>query len=330
MIQACSRCGTRWNVRDRRREICPRCGGALLAPVAAAPAVGQQPNRPALRPPAGYRWIAVRPGAAPRPKRRDQEPGPTPRYSYTPRWGLNQEFAAPVVEVDQAQAGPSTKMVQASTVVAMSALGAAAVLHIVRYVMLLINRTVLLNPWVAAAGTWLAVAASVVAAFAVVTVALVLTNWLITRRATAYERVGGIEPRPRWWLWLATLVPVLNLFWTPVFVMELATTEKRLRALRRPIITWWVIWAVATLIAGWSIATSFTTDPQGIADNTITTILAYLAGMAALRYVHRVYLAFEGSTAEQPGRRWVVADVAAQPAPDDAVPVEGNDEEPAA
>jgi hypothetical protein len=298
--------------------------------VAATPPIGRQPNRPAPRPPAGYRWIAVRPGAAPRPKRHDQVPGPTPRYSYTPRWGLNQEFATPAVESDRAQVGPSAKTVHAASVVAMSALGAAAFLHIVRYIMLLINRTILLNPWVAAAGTWLAVAASVIAGFAVVAVALVLIKWLITRRATAYERAAGTEPRPHWWLWLASLLPVLNLFWTPVFVMELAATEKRLGALRRPIITWWVIWTVATLIAGWSIATSFTSDPQGIADNTITTILAYLAGMAALRYVHRVYLAFVGSTAELPGRRWVVADATTQSAPDDAAPAEGNDEEPAA
>lgn len=256
--------------------------------------------------------------------------GPAPRYSHTPRWGLNQEFVSTAAESDQIRPGPSAKMVHATTVVAMSALGAAAFLHVVRYILLLINRTVLLNPWVAAAGTWLAVAASVVALFAVVTVAVVLINWLITRRATVYERVGGTEPRRRWWLWLASLVPVLNLFWTPVFVMELAAAENRLRVLRRPIITWWVVWAAATLMAAWSIATSFTADPQGIADNTITTTLAYLAGMAALRYVHRVYLAFEGSTADRLVRRWVVADAMAEPEPEPTVPVEGNDEEPAA
>ncbi|MGB3895235.1 MAG: DUF4328 domain-containing protein, partial [Mycolicibacter sinensis] len=33
MIQVCSRCGTRWNVRDRRRAWCPRCNGALWAPL---------------------------------------------------------------------------------------------------------------------------------------------------------------------------------------------------------------------------------------------------------------------------------------------------------
>ncbi|HRD14262.1 MAG TPA: hypothetical protein PLI79_20625, partial [Mycobacterium sp.] len=32
MIQVCSQCGTRWNVRDRQRAWCPRCHGALMAP----------------------------------------------------------------------------------------------------------------------------------------------------------------------------------------------------------------------------------------------------------------------------------------------------------
>jgi hypothetical protein len=272
----------------------------------------------------------VRPGAAPRGPRREPELGPTPHYTEAPRWSLGQEFAPPVAESEQGLPGPSAKMVHATKVVAMSALGAAAFLHVVRYILLLINRTVLLNPWLAAAGTWLGVAASVVAIFSVVTVALVLINWLIARRAAAYERIGGTEPRRRWWLRLASLVPVLNLFWAPVFVMELATVENRLRVLRRPIITWWSVWAVATLIAVWSIATSFTTDPQGIADNTITTTLAYLAGMAALRYVDEVYLRFEGSAVERPGQRWVVAEPPPGPAPDSAVAVEENDEEPAA
>ncbi|MGB9304116.1 MAG: hypothetical protein WCB92_10690, partial [Mycobacterium sp.] len=33
MIQVCSQCGTRWNVRDRQRQWCPRCRGALMAPL---------------------------------------------------------------------------------------------------------------------------------------------------------------------------------------------------------------------------------------------------------------------------------------------------------
>ena len=74
MIQVCSQCGTRWNVRDRQRAWCPRCQGTLLAPSGSrrsaewgprqgqAPRAGPATRRPRL--PSGYRWIAVRPGAA--------------------------------------------------------------------------------------------------------------------------------------------------------------------------------------------------------------------------------------------------------------------------
>jgi len=220
-------------------------------------------------------------------------------------------------------------MVHTTMAVAMSALAAAAVLHLARYVLLLINRTVLLNRWVAAAGTWLGVAAGVVALFAVVAAALVLVNWLIARRAVAYERVGGSEHRPRSLLRLGCLLPVLNLFWAPVFVMELATVEGRLPILRRSILIWWAVWVAATLLSLWSIATSFTSDPQGIADNTVTTTIAYIAGLAALVCASKVYLAFEGSSEARPGRRWVISELSDAPVESD-VPVEESAEEPAA
>ncbi|MGH3530440.1 MAG: DUF4328 domain-containing protein, partial [Mycobacterium sp.] len=99
MIQVCSQCGTRWNVRDRQRVWCPRCRGTLLAPStevthadprwsprsAAQSAV--RPRTPPRLPP-GYRWIAVRPGAPPPARRRRPPLGPTPRYTAIPRWGL--------------------------------------------------------------------------------------------------------------------------------------------------------------------------------------------------------------------------------------------------
>ena len=134
--------------------------------------------------------------------------------------------------------------------VAAGALGAAALMHVVRYILLLINRTVLLNRWVALASSWFGVVASVVAVFAVATVALVLINWLVARRSVAYERAGETEPRRRWWLRVASLVPVLNLFWAPVFVIELATAEACYHRCRRQIRQWWLLWVASTLVSG--------------------------------------------------------------------------------
>lgn len=328
MIQVCSRCSTRWNVRDRQRQWCPRCRGPLLAP-APTPAAGQS------KPARGYRWIAVRPGPAPKPRHHQPPLGPTPHYDHIPRWGLAEEFAEPTVTHEETRRGPSNGTVQGVAAIAMIALGAAALMHVVRYILLLINRTVLLNPWVALAGSWLGVAASVVALFTVLAVAIVLTNWLIARRSAAYHRAGTTDPRRRWVLWVGCLVPVVNMFLAPVFVTEMATAENRVGTLRRPIGIWWAIWAVTGLVVAWSIAGMFATDPQGVADSTEVTVIAYLMGMLSLAMVMRVYLAFERTQADAPAQRWVVreadgADETGRSVTESAVPVEPAPEEPAA
>ena len=171
MIQVCSRCGTRWNVRDRRRDWCPRCQGTLLAPTADAPDQrwGERPTASALQPgqptaqrlPQGYRWIAVRPGAAPPPRSIRRPLGPTPRYGVIPRWGLTDRFDDqydPATPQPEVRSGPSAAMVRRTLWATVVILGVAAIVHIARYALLLINRSTLLNPWVAGIATWLGVA----------------------------------------------------------------------------------------------------------------------------------------------------------------------------
>ena len=345
MIQVCSQCGTRWNVRERQRAWCPRCSGALLPPSGSVgqapwrrqPQPGQpqsgQPQSGQRRPgpplPSGYRWVALRPGAPPPPRRQPRALGPTPRYLTIPRWGLVEHFRAPTeTEQKQLRGGPSTTGVRKTLVVTMAVLGAAALVHLIRYVLLIVNRTVLLNPWVADAATWFGVAVSVVAMFMVVASAVLLTNWLIARRSAAFGHLGRPEPRSIWALRAGCLVPVVNLAWAPVFVIELARAEARLRWLRRPILVWWAVWVFSTAVSIFSIATSFTTDPQGIADNTVTTIVAYLLALAALLLALQVVMGFERQPVERPSKRWVVvadASTVAEPAePGSTVEPEGR------
>ena len=114
--------------------------------------------------------------------------------------------------------------------VTIAAFGLAALVHIVRYVLLIINRSVLLNPVVAWAATWLGVVVSVAALFLLFASAVVLTNWLIARRAAAFKHVGRQEHRPLWALRAGCLVPFVNLAWAPVYVLELASVEDCLGA----------------------------------------------------------------------------------------------------
>lgn len=326
MIQVCSRCGTRWNVRDRERQLCPRCQGALLAPstllAPPAPPAPAAPTAPGVewspaqarpgtagappRLPPGYRWIAVRPGAPPPPRARRRPVGPTPHYAGTPRWGLVEHFDTVDPSAVDVRTGPSASAVRTTLMVTMAVLGAAAAVHALRYLLLLINRTTLLHPVVAGVATWLGVAMSVAAAFLVVASFVLLTNWLVARRGAAYAYRGQSDPRDPLRLRLGCLVPFVNLFFAPVFVLELAGVENRTSMLRRPIIVWWILWVFSTVVSVFSIATSFTTDPQGIADNTVVTTIAYLMALATLLVAHRVVSGFEQAPASRPVKRWVM------------------------
>jgi hypothetical protein len=210
--------------------------------------------------------------------------------------------------------------------------------HVVRYALLIVNRSVLLNKVVAFAAIWLGVLVSVVALFMIVASAVVLTNWLITRRGAAYAHHRRDDPRPLWALRLGCLVPLVNLAWAPVFVIELAGVEERLKWLRRPIVVWWIVWIFSTAVSVFSIATSFTQDAQGIADNTVTTIVAYLLALAALLLAMKVFLGFERQPVERPAKRWVIvrdevpptAEKRPEPEPEPAAAVETKGQNPAA
>ena len=343
MIQVCSRCGTRWNVHDRQRGWCPRCNGALLAPTelpagppAAAPVSAPPPAAPGSAPqtaksrPAGFRWIAVRPGPPPPPRRRRRPLGPTPRYQTIPRWGL---IDRPGPELPDAggQAGRSVSApsVRVTIQVAAAVFALAALAHALRYLLLLINRTTLLPPLVANASLLMGILVSLAAIVAVIIVAVTATSWLIDRRAKAFRRHGQPDPRPEWALWVGCLVPVVNLVWAPVFVLELAHAEGVYQRLRTPVIAWWIGWIIESLISGWAIWTSGATEPQAIADNTETVLIAYLAGLGVLLLLLRVFDGFVRRQIQQdrPQHRWVVVADGAQPGPGSERRAEGGDDD---
>ena len=202
--------------------------------------------------------------------------------------------------------GASITLVRATLLAAGAVFAVAAAAHLLRYVLLLINRSTLLPPLVAAATLLLGILASLAAIAAVIAVAAVTTSWLIGRRAVVYQRLGREDPRPEWQLWVGCVIPVVNLVWAPVFVIELAHAERAGSRLRAPITAWWIVWAVATGVSAWAIWTSNATEPQAIADNTVTVIVAYLAGLAVLVLLWRILDGLASMPAERPMHRWVV------------------------
>jgi len=322
VIQVCSQCGTRWNVRERRREWCPRCRGTLMAPLADAPAADPRwsprngPTAPPQPPgwqrtpprlPPGFRWIAVRPGAAPPARHPRRSLGPTPRYAVIPRWGLADRIdQAPAAAETSTQTGPSAAAVRSSVFVSVLVLSIAALAYVVRYVLLVINRNTLLNSVVAIAADWLGILASVAALAAVITSGVMLIRWLIARRDAVFWHQGMPEPRSVRALWAGCVVPLANLFWAPVYVIELATMEDHYARLRRPIVQWWIAWVFSYVVSIFAIISSFATDAQGIANNTVLMVFAYLLAAATLATLARVFEGFVSKPVERPAHRWVV------------------------
>ncbi|MFY2859785.1 DUF4328 domain-containing protein [Mycobacterium sp. THU-M104] len=353
MIQVCSQCGTRWNVRDQRREWCPRCRGPLLGPesgpvpgspdprwgTGGGPSPSRGPGAPGwqrMRPqlPPGFRWIAVRPGAAPPPRYRRRSRGPTPRYSVMPRWGLadriDQAFApAPT----PAKTGPTAALVRTTLFVSVLMLGLAALVYVVRYVLLVINRNTLLNSVVALAAQWLGILASVTAFATVIACAVTAIRWLIARRAAVFAHHGLPEPRSVRSLWAGCVMPLGNVVWAPVYVIELAVVEGHYARLRRPILQWWIAWVFSYAVWISAIATSFATDAQGIANNTVMMVLTYLLAAVTVAALSRVFEGFERKPVQRPAHRWVAVGADQPdlpPARESAGPVELQGREPAA
>jgi hypothetical protein len=122
---------------------------------------------------------------------------------------------------------------------------------------------------------------------------------------------------------------VINLGWASVFVIETATVEGIYSRLRRDITVWRVLWVLSTGLSIFAIATSLAADAQGIADNTMTTALAYVLAFAVVVVLTRVFDGFVRTPVDRPAHRWVVVPDSAEPA-DPVVPAGPADREPAA
>jgi hypothetical protein len=330
----------------------------LLAPAdaVARPEQGWAPDR--SRPPAGkgaapsklppgYRWIAVRPGSGPPPRRGAAPLGPTPRYATIPRWGLQDHLPpVPPAPVEAPVRGSSVTLVRVLALITMALFGGAAVMHLVRYATMLINRTYLLNRWLATGINVVTIICSALAVLAVIGLAVALTSWLVARRAAAFERLGVPDTRSSLELYAGTLTPVLNMFFAPVYVIELAIVEARIRDLRTPIVTWWCAWVVSFFVSGWSIVTTIISvvrpTTQRVADSTLTTGVGYLVGLVALLLLLKVFDRFERTAIDKPVKRWVMVRDAGDAAPavedaqdassdgESAFPVEPQRRDPAA
>ena len=317
MIQVCSGCGTRWNVRDKQRMWCPRCQAALLAPSPDQPAADPRwgpaaaPQGAARGEPAVATWISVDRRA---PRGRADAAAPSPRAdpdtALPGQSGLgSQRLPRPDATRRSRRFRPDRRpvLVRSTLRAHRVVLAAAAVVHAVRYILLVINRDTLLHPVVAGSGALarrrrqrggigrgdrLCDRAHPVAHR---TSRGRLRALPARRSATVRCAVGGLPDtagQPR-------VGPGARHRDRDRSRGSTADCESRSPCGGR-------CGCSAPLLSIFAIATSFTTDAQGIADNTVTTTLAYLLAFAVVLALTRVYEGFVRKPVDRPAHRWVV------------------------
>ncbi|WP_433660861.1 DUF4328 domain-containing protein [Nocardia sp. CA-128927] len=300
VVQPCARCGARWAVQSTPMHWCPRCRGVLLSP---API-----DAPAER--RNYRWVARRPDhrarrtpVAGRPQSRE-----TPRYTQIPRWGLLDPPPRPAADAPR----PLTRLTQwASTllIVTTSWFAVAAVGELLRYLLLLRNRTRLIHPAVLVCSDVLVVGAALFALLFALLAAVGVVGWLVDARRLAFQESGRTDPRSVRTLVLGCVIPVVNLLWPGVFLTEIVAQRSDPRALRA-IRIWWAAWVFGGLVTAaallWRTADSLQVKADGVLFTAFTDLVAAavaLLTLAMMRAVEERDVLGRSRTA----RRWLIA-----------------------
>lgn len=348
----CPRCRIQAPHRDGR-EHCPRCGGNLVVvespqaaarvprPTGPAPAPGPAATpggRPVLRrtapPPTprqaaargqgprmyrsrNVRWVARRPPESFPPRLGQVYRGPRliPRYTYLPRWGLRD---APVDEHRlDAPAEHASETLRAALMMCAGALGASALVHLFRYILLVINRDSPLPSWLIVASSVLVILGGLLALIAVVSALVVAVRWLIAVRAQAYRHRGRREPRPLWQIIVLAGIPVVNVVGAPLLLHEAANAsaqEWRERGVdgvtRAALDRLWVAWALVNALALWAAITwavsvssgSIQTGADALALITVSAAVSAVFAFWASRHLPGVLVSDDAPAVK---KRWV-------------------------
>ena len=120
------------------------------------------------------------------------------------------------------------------------------------------------------------------------------------------------------------------LFRSLVYVIELAKTEDHYNQFRQVIWGWWLLWLISSVTSVFASITSGAQDSQGIANNTVAMIVAYVIALAAVLATARLFEVFERKPVERPAHRWLIVPDDEVATTESAAAVELPGEEPAA
>ncbi|MGO3325017.1 MAG: DUF4328 domain-containing protein [Gordonia sp. (in: high G+C Gram-positive bacteria)] len=235
---------------------------------------------------------------------------PTPTYASTPHWGL---VDIPRPEADDVDPVPVTTdaLTRALRLTALI-LAAAGVVHAVRYIVAVVNRTRPILMWI----DWLSSIAVLVfglmALVAVVMAVLAFGRWVRQLRERQYAAAGFVDPRPTVIVYLLSMVPLVNVVGAPWLLHEAAVAGRRdPRADRvrvRLAIAWVLVNVLAVVAVGYRIAAWSTTSLQLDADALFLVALVFGVSAVFAHWAVRRIEIIAGTLdveVERPARRLV-------------------------
>ncbi|MFC0316171.1 DUF4328 domain-containing protein [Gordonia phosphorivorans] len=307
MLDVCLRCQIQADHLPGRAT-CPRCGGNLVvldaqtrrAVQVAAPAQAP-PRPPAPMPPTPMpptpmpgarraapartplRWVAHRPlNTLPptRPPRAVRE-SRTPRYTYLPLWGLHDVVPAP--ESDAVAAPDPGRRLRWALQIVWPILAVAAGLQLLRYALLMLNRSHPIPYWLDLAVVWLLLFAGAAATGAAIWALVLFARWLVAARESAYAAVAARDPRRRWLVIAGAVTPFVNVVTAPFLLLEAAAAvgadqAQRVRpAINRVAVAWALVSGVGLIALGYRIAAWSSGSIQVGADAMMAALLTFVA-----------------------------------------------------
>ncbi|WOC12099.1 DUF4328 domain-containing protein [Gordonia sp. MP11Mi] len=248
---------------------------------------------------------------------RNAKPGPTPSYATTPCWGLvdaRPDSADPMSEASSDPVSLTTDALVRALRLATLMLAVAGVVHAIRYIVAVVNRTRPIPAWV----DWLTSIGVLVfgltALAAVVMTTVAFGQWVRQIRVSQYASTGFIDPRRPAWVYLLSVIPLVNVVGAPWLLHEAARVagpdERAERVRIRLSGAWAIVNAVAVLAVGYRIAAWSTSSLQVDAD-ALALVTAVFAVSAVFAYwaIRRIEI-LAGTldpVAERPTRRLVAA-----------------------
>lgn len=243
-------------------------------------------------------------------------PRSIPRYLVIPRWGLHDSDVATAQDV-AVRPSPRERLT-ASFLVAAAALAASALAHLLRYILLAVNRSTPLPGWLIVISSALLFVAGVAALLAFVGATVAFTRWLLQLRVERYRAIDRRDPRRRVTVVVLAAIPVVNILGAGLLcreVADLATTsdsgsdasEGSRRGLTRMWVTWTLVNAVAVLacivLCVAAASGSIQTGANGL---LLVVISAVTSAVFAYTAAHRLPALFDEAQSQPvPATRWV-------------------------